>query len=140
MKSQLSTRSKNPTWTVKDVATRTRDYLNIFYLKSGIHGFFYFAYGLLHIFERLILSNDNFNKSYTFYTFRRIIWLIIITAAFVICVVLSLQSFNRYKYASTVVTIERDHFYWNITLPSLTVCPLTERLNRSYFDDYADSL
>lgn len=139
MNSKLSSVNKKQAFSIGDTLRSAKDYLNIFYLKSGIHGFFYFAYSLLHIVERYKYQM-NTNLFYSILCVGRIIWLIIITAAFVICVVLSLQSFNRYNYSSTVVTIEKDHFYWNITLPSLTVCPLTERLNRSYFDDYADNL
>lgn len=53
MKLKLASADKNPSQTIRNVTQSARDYLNIFYLKSGIHGFFYFAYGLLHIFERL---------------------------------------------------------------------------------------
>lgn len=49
---------------------------------------------------------------------------------------LSMQSINRYLYSSTVVTIERDHYFWNITLPGITICPISERINRTLFDEY----
>lgn len=49
---------------------------------------------------------------------------------------LSLQSLYRYEHQSTVVSIERDHYYWNTTLPSLTICPIVDRIDRELFDKY----
>lgn len=57
-------------------------------------------------------------------------------SAFCATIVLSLKSLNRYETKSTVVTIERDHYFWNTSLPSLTICPTANRIDRAYFDDY----
>lgn len=56
------------------------------------------------------------------------------------CSLLSLQSWNRYQYKSTVTTVEKDYYYWNTTLPSLTVCPYDERINRSLLFRYCDQV
>lgn len=56
--------------------------------------------------------------------------------AFCATIVLSLKSLNRYETKGTVVTIERDHYYWNTSLPSLTICPTVNRIDREYFNDY----
>lgn len=66
----------------------------------------------------------------------RLLWLIIITISFWVLANLSMQSINRYLYSSTVVTIERDHYFWNITLPAITICPISERINRSIYDEF----
>lgn len=38
----------------------------------------------------------------------------------------------------TVVSVERDHYYWNTTLPSITICPIIKRIDGSLFDEYCD--
>lgn len=53
------------------------------------------------------------------------------------CVDIGLESFDRYQSKSTVATIENDHYYWNATLPSLTVCPM-DRICKEKFDDYCE--
>lgn len=102
---------------LRQIASSIRTYMLVFFDRSGIHGFFYFSYELLHYVERLM-------------------WLCIISSMFGVLVMLGMQSVDRYLYHSTVVTIERDHYYWNITLPAMTVCPITERLNRTLFNEY----
>lgn len=51
-------------------------------------------------------------------------------------ILLSLQSLYRYEYKSTVVSIERDHYYWNTSLPSFTICPIVNRIDSELFDNY----
>lgn len=51
-------------------------------------------------------------------------------------ILLSLQSLYRYEYKSTVVSIERDHYYWNTSLPSFTICPVVNRIDLDLFDKY----
>lgn len=59
-------------------------------------------------------------------------------AAFFATILVSLQSLERYEHKSTVVTIERDHYYWNTTLPSFTICPATTRIDIGLFDEYCE--
>lgn len=68
--------------------------------------------------------------------FCRLFWLVLIISAFCATIVLSLKSLDRYETKSTVVTIERDHYYWNTSLPSLTICPTSNRIDRVYFNEY----
>lgn len=58
--------------------------------------------------------------------------------AFCATVLLSLQSLKRYETKSTVVAIERDHYYWNTSLPSLTVCPIKNRIDVDLFNMYCE--
>lgn len=58
--------------------------------------------------------------------------------AFCACVILSLQSYNRYETKNTVVTIEKDHYYWNTSMPSITICPTVNRISPKKFDDYCE--
>lgn len=51
---------------------------------------------------------------------------------------LSLKSLNRYETKSTVLTIERDHYYWNTSLPSFTICPVKSRIDLDLFDSYCE--
>lgn len=53
MKLKIASEKKKQSRRIGTIWESARNYLNIFYLKSGIHGFFYFAYGLLHFVERL---------------------------------------------------------------------------------------
>lgn len=53
------------------------------------------------------------------------------------CVDIGLSSFERFQTKGTVATIENDHYYWNATLPSLTVCPM-DRINMDKFNDYCE--
>uniref|UniRef100_A0A1B0AJR6 Uncharacterized protein n=1 Tax=Glossina pallidipes TaxID=7398 RepID=A0A1B0AJR6_GLOPL len=48
---------------------------------------------------------------------------------------IGLESVDKYYTKSTVVGLERNYYYWNTTMPSVTICPLA-RLNRRLFDDY----
>lgn len=59
--------------------------------------------------------------------------------SFCATVILSLQSLKRYETKSTVVSIERDHYYWNTSLPSLTICPVINRIDKDRFEDYCEA-
>ncbi|XP_055301251.1 uncharacterized protein LOC129567903 [Sitodiplosis mosellana] len=65
-------------------------------------------------------------------------WLMLIAVAFFATVHISLNSLNRYETSSTVVTIERDHYYWNTSLPSFTICPVKSRIDEELFDQYCE--
>lgn len=66
----------------------------------------------------------------------RLFWLVLVIVAFCSTVLLSLQSLNRYETKSTVVSIEKDHYYWNTTLPSFTLCPIKNRIDKNLFEEY----
>lgn len=57
-------------------------------------------------------------------------------AAFYVTIILSLESLDRFNTKSTVVTIERDHYYWNTSVPSLTICPTSNRIDEALFSEY----
>jgi hypothetical protein len=67
---------------------------------------------------------------------ERLLWMILIGGALYFSVDLSLESWDRYLHKSTVVSIERDHYYWNTSLPALTICPM-KRLSQERYDLFA---
>lgn len=103
---------------LKDFLNKAKNFLYEFLSQSSIHGFSYIGNSFLHIIERLL-------------------WLTLIVAALFFCVEFTLESWKRYLYHSTVVSIERDHYYWNTSLPALTICP-TKRLSVEKYDEYAE--
>ncbi|XP_040172013.1 sodium channel protein Nach isoform X2 [Anopheles arabiensis] len=88
----------------------------IFLEQGAVHGLAYLGKPLLHILERLF-------------------WLVLIVVSIYFSVVLSFVSWERYQSKSTVVAIEKDHYYWNTSMPSLTICPL-KRIYRPYLLNY----
>lgn len=58
----------------------------------------------------------------------------LVLKSLVASILLSLQSLNRYQTKNTVVTIKRDFHYWNISLPSFTICPMIDRIDKRLFD------
>lgn len=97
---------------------RKRNFIDDFFNQSVIHGFSYLGSHLtIHLFEKLF-------------------WFSIICTAIYFCVDCSLVSWNRYLHKSTVVSVQVDFYFWNSSLPSLTICPM-ERLNPERFEAYA---
>lgn len=66
----------------------------------------------------------------------RLIWLVLVIAAFCATVTISLKSLTKFKTKGTVVSIERDHYYWNTSLPSFTICPVVNRIDKDLFNSY----
>lgn len=97
--------------------TGARNFLYEYFVNSTIHGFSYLGNSFLHLIERFL-------------------WIAMICTALYFSVILSLESWDRYLHKSTVVSIERDHYYWNTSLPALTICPM-KRLNESLYNAYA---
>lgn len=62
----------------------------------------------------------------------------LLIVSFCTTVLLSLKSLHRHETKSTVVTIERDHYYWNTSLPSFTICPVKSRIDEDLFDLYCE--
>lgn len=56
--------------------------------------------------------------------------------AFCVTILLCLKSLDKYKTKNTVISIEKDYYYWNITLPAMTVCPIADRIDQSLFDEF----
>lgn len=44
--------------------------------------------------------------------------------------------FLSHRPWTTVVSVERDHYYWNTTLPSFTICPTGKRIDTRLFEEY----
>lgn len=103
----------------RKIFLRVKNFVNDFLNQSGVHGFSYLGDShLIHIVEKVF-------------------WLVLICAAFYFTVDFSLESWDRYLHKSTVVSVSVDHYYWNTSLPSLTICPM-ERLSPEKYDAYAE--
>lgn len=101
----------------KKLLNFVKKYLELFCEKGAIHGINFLALNI-HYVEKLC-------------------WLGLLIASMYFCVNFGIESWDRYQYRSTVVTIENDHYYWNSTLPALTVCPMN-RISQLKFDEYCD--
>ncbi|XP_058816413.1 sodium channel protein Nach [Topomyia yanbarensis] len=91
-------------------------FLNDFFSRGPLHGISNLGKSLLHLGEKLM-------------------WISLITVSLYFCATLSLESWERFQTKSTVVTIEKDHYYWNISMPSLTICPMN-RIEQDAFDHF----
>lgn len=60
----------------------------------------------------------------------------LIIISFCATIQFSLESLHRFNTKSTVVTIEKDHYYWNTSVPSLTICPTAKRIDETLFENY----
>lgn len=69
--------------------------------------------------------------------YTRYFWLTSIVVAFWLCIYLGLAAWDQYLNKSVVLSIQRDHYSWNVSLPALTICPNGERISRSKFSRYA---
>lgn len=76
------------------------DYLS----NSSFHGFNHLAKTYLHWIEVLF-------------------WFILILISTYFCTFLGYQSWTRYQLSSTVVTVESNYRDWNLSFPSVTLCP-----------------
>ncbi|XP_039436738.1 uncharacterized protein LOC120418426 isoform X2 [Culex pipiens pallens] len=93
-------------------------FMKNFLAHGALHGITYLGMSLLHGIEKLM-------------------WLALIMIAVYFCGLLSLESWERFQTKSTVVTIEKDHYYWNISMPSLTICPMN-RIDEKLFHQFCD--
>lgn len=60
----------------------------------------------------------------------------LVMMAFGVTTRLTLNSLNRYRTANTVLTVERDYHHWNVTLPSITICPTSNRTDPELVEKY----
>lgn len=93
-------------------------FMKNFLAHGALHGITYLGMSLLHGIEKLM-------------------WLALIMIAVYFCGLLSLESWERFQTKSTVVTIEKDHYYWNISMPSLTICPMN-RIDEKLFHQFCE--
>lgn len=101
------------------IVSQARNFVNDFLSHSGIHGFSYLGnLFVIHIVEKLF-------------------WFCLICTGIYFTVEFSLESWDRYLHKSTVVSVSVDHYYWNTSLPSLTICPMN-RLSTERYDAYAE--
>lgn len=102
----------------RKILTQAKNFVNDFLNHSGIHGFSYLGNLLIiHVVEKIF-------------------WLCLICTAVYFTLEFSLENWDRYLHKSTVVSVERDYYYWNTSLPSLTICPM-QRLSAERYEAYA---
>ncbi|XP_049548324.1 sodium channel protein Nach [Anopheles darlingi] len=80
-------------------------FVQLFLEQGAVHGLAHLGRPYLHFSEKLL-------------------WLGLIVTSLYFSVALSFVSWDRYQTKGTVVAIEKDHYYWNTSMPSLTICPL----------------
>lgn len=71
---------------------------------SSIHGFVYVMNYSLHFLERWL-------------------WYVCIISALVACSSLARSTWTRFQTSPTVITMDRNKFFWNTSFPTLTICP-----------------
>ncbi|KAI9583924.1 hypothetical protein GQX74_010259 [Glossina fuscipes] len=101
---------------LKKIIQTVNAFLTGFLNESTIHGVKYVAKSELTSIEKFM-------------------WLLLVTISMYFSITIGLQSVDKYYTKSTVVGLERNYYYWNTTMPSVTICPLV-RLNRKLFDNY----
>ncbi|XP_031616801.1 uncharacterized protein LOC116336800 [Contarinia nasturtii] len=89
----------------------------LYFQRPKVHGFAYFGFRQLMFLEKIF-------------------WFTFLTAAYSATIKLSFRFLDRNQTRSTVLTIERDHYFWNITLSSLTICPVRNRIDSDLFEQY----
>lgn len=96
---------------------RAKRFFNDFFNNSSVHGFAYIGdLIVVHIIEKLF-------------------WSCLICIAIYFCVDFSFKSWDRYLHKATVVSVSLDYYYWNTSLPSLTICPMS-RLSKDRYEEY----
>lgn len=65
----------------------------------------------------------------------RTFWVILVTAAAIGSIALSLSNWRRYSANPTVVSLKKDFRNWNNVFPSATAC-FIERVNESHANKY----
>lgn len=66
---------------------------------------------------------------------ERLIWIVLVACAAYEIVVVSNISLDRYRENPTVISIERDRYFWNTSFPAATVCPV-RKLNEEFLEGY----
>lgn len=64
--------------------------------------------------------------------------MVVVIFGFCASITISLKSYEKFQTRAVVVSIERDHYYWNTTLPSFTICPVFDRIDKNLFDNYCE--
>lgn len=67
------------------------------------------------------------------------IWCVFVAAS--VCAVSKLSglALRRYTENPTVISIERDRFFWNTSFPTATICPIN-KLNQTRLDEFIDEI
>ncbi|EDW63297.2 uncharacterized protein Dvir_GJ13850, partial [Drosophila virilis] len=66
---------------------------------------------------------------------ERLLWFILLIASIYFCIISCLSSVHRFHTKSTHIGLERNSYYWNTSMPSITICPM-RRINETLFDKY----
>uniref|UniRef100_A0A1A9W6T2 Uncharacterized protein n=1 Tax=Glossina brevipalpis TaxID=37001 RepID=A0A1A9W6T2_9MUSC len=93
-------------------------------------------YIILYI-ENCSIHGLNFLIQKDLTLFERLFWLILVILSQYFCVYIAMSSVYIYQTKNTHVGIERDFYFWNTSLPSVTICPMN-RIDDEKFDEYCD--
>lgn len=114
-------------------------FIRDFSKQTSIHGVLFFGAPKLHFFERYLIGNGNSYTRIKYLTMIiftcRIFWVIIVTAAAIGAIALSLSNWRRYSANPTVVSLKKDFRNWNNVFPSATAC-FIERVNENHASKY----
>lgn len=66
---------------------------------------------------------------------HRLLWYVCVVVAIILCSSLAQKTWKRFQTSPTVITMDRNKFFWNTSFPSLTVCPHT-RIDDTKVDAY----
>lgn len=61
--------------------------------------------------------------NYSLHFLERILWYFCIISAILACSSLAQTTWTRFQTSPTVITMDRNKFFWNTSFPTLTVCP-----------------
>ncbi|KAK4881415.1 hypothetical protein RN001_004734 [Aquatica leii] len=70
--------------------------------------------------------------------FERLLWILLVTLETIWCIMLGLEAVYHYQERPTVISIERDHWKWNVTFPGATLC--FDAIDSEKVDDLIKSL
>ncbi|XP_030240035.1 sodium channel protein Nach [Drosophila navojoa] len=91
-------------------------FIKLYFDTCCIHGFRYLVKSVLILLERIF-------------------WLLLLIVSVYFCIISCISSVERFHTKSTHIGLERNSYYWNTSMPGLTICPM-QRLNQSLFNNY----
>ncbi|KAI5651399.1 amiloride-sensitive sodium channel domain-containing protein [Phthorimaea operculella] len=66
--------------------------------------------------------------------FERLFWVFLFTGNLIFAVYLLAKQFERFIVTPTVMSVEMDYFNWNVSYPSITICPMIKADSSKFID------
>ncbi|KAJ8920056.1 hypothetical protein NQ315_011710 [Exocentrus adspersus] len=70
--------------------------------------------------------------------YEKTLWSFLFATALSGVIVITYATLNKYTENPTVITVEKDHYFWNTSFPSATVCPVS-KINSALLENYVAS-